>query len=58
MIDHYQAGRFENCIAAAEELDVAFGPSKLTKLYSDTCDRYIIERAPDGFHGQITLTEK
>ena len=58
MIDHYQAGRFEHCIAAAEEMDAAFGPSKLTKLYRDTCDRYIIERAPDGFHGQIVLTEK
>jgi adenylate cyclase len=58
MIDHYQAGRFEHCIAAADAMDEAFGPSKLTKLYRDTCDRYIVERAPDGFHGQIVLTDK
>jgi class 3 adenylate cyclase/CHASE2 domain-containing sensor protein len=58
MMDHYTAGRFENCMATIEEIDTAFGPSKLTKLYGDTCDRYIIERAPDGFHGQIVLTEK
>jgi adenylate cyclase len=58
MIDHYQAGRFEHCIAAADALDEAFGPSKLAKLYRDTCDRYIIERAPDGFVGQIVLSEK
>jgi adenylate cyclase len=58
MIDHYQAGRFEHCIAAADELDEAFRPSKLAKLYRDTCDRYIIERAPDGFIGQIVLSEK
>jgi class 3 adenylate cyclase len=58
MLDHYRAGRFEHCIAAADALDEAFGPSKLTKLYRDTCDRYIIERAPDGFVGQIVLSEK
>jgi hypothetical protein len=58
MLDHYQAARFEHCIAAAEALDEAFGASKLTKLYRDTCDRYIIERAPDGFAGQIVLDQK
>jgi adenylate cyclase len=58
IIDHYQAGRFENAIAAADELEQAFGPSKLAKLYRDLCDRYIIERAPDDFHGQVVLGEK
>lgn len=58
MIDHYTAGRFEECIAASDALDGSFGAGKLTKLYRDTCNRYIIERAPDGFHGQITLTDK
>jgi class 3 adenylate cyclase/CHASE2 domain-containing sensor protein len=58
MVEHYRSGRFEHCIAATDALDETFGPSKLTKLYRDTCDRYIIERAPDGFAGQIVLSEK
>jgi hypothetical protein len=58
IFDHYQAARFENCLAAVEELEQAFGPSKLSKLYRDMCDKYIIERAPDGFCGQIVLSEK
>jgi adenylate cyclase len=58
MLDHYEAGRFEHCLAAADALDEAFGASKLTTLYRNACNRYIEERAPDDFHGQIVLTEK
>jgi class 3 adenylate cyclase/CHASE2 domain-containing sensor protein len=58
IFEHYQAGRFENCIAAIDEMEQAFGPSKLGKLYRDACDKYIVERAPDGFCGQIVLSEK
>lgn len=58
IFEHCQAGWFGNCIAAINEKEQAFGPSKLAKLYRDACDKYIMERAPDGFCGQIVLSEK
>lgn len=57
MVDHFAASRFAECIAAAESLDQRFGPSKLTRLYRDTSNRYIAD-PPKDFRGEITLTEK
>lgn len=57
MVDDYREGRFFPCIQAADQLDAAFGPSRLTELYRETCRRYLVE-APQGFRGQIVLTEK
>jgi CHASE2 domain-containing sensor protein/class 3 adenylate cyclase len=57
MVKHYAEGRFAECVAAADAMDQRFGPSKLTKLYRDTCNRYIAD-PPKDFRGEITLTEK
>jgi hypothetical protein len=57
MVDHYIAARFEECLAAADRLDEAFGPSKLTGLYRKPCQCYLVE-PPETFEGQIVLEGK
>jgi hypothetical protein len=57
MVDHYIAARFEECLAAADRVDEAFGPSKLTALYRKPCQLYLRE-PPEAFEGQIVLEGK
>jgi adenylate cyclase len=57
MVDRYVAGRFEECLAAADRLDEACGPSKLTALYRKPCLHYLHE-PPEMFEGQIVLEGK
>jgi len=57
MVDLYIAGNFEACITAAGQLEAAFGESKLSALYRETCLHHLAE-PPEDFCGQIVLTEK
>ena len=57
MFDHYVAGRFAECIAAAQRQDAMFGLSKLTALYRETSQQHLTE-PPVDFDGQIQLKEK
>jgi class 3 adenylate cyclase/CHASE2 domain-containing sensor protein len=50
--------QFEACIKAADEMDAAIGPSKLTALYRRQCQAYLCQAPGEEFDGQIVLTEK
>lgn len=59
MFDAYVAGRFADCVAAADAMDTAVGPSKLTGLYRETAQEYLAAGGPPAdFQGQIVLKEK
>ncbi|MCC7192243.1 MAG: CHASE2 domain-containing protein [Phycisphaeraceae bacterium] len=58
MVDAFQRSRFEECLAAISELDDFTGPSPLSELYRSLCEKYLKEPPPDGFVGQVVLTEK
>ena len=53
----YCDGDFDACRRAADALDEAFGPSKLTTLYRDSCQFYDDNDRAD-FAGQIVLSSK
>jgi adenylate cyclase len=57
MVDAYQAGRFADCISAADRLDAKFGESKLARLYRDLSAENAANPCAD-FDGVITLKEK
>lgn len=57
MFDHYVAGRFPDCIAAAERMDAEFGKGKLTAMYAETSRQHIAD-SPAEFGGEIQLKEK
>jgi len=57
VFDHFVAARFEECMAALNELDEAMGPSKLSGLYRELCEEYVVA-PPVDFKGQIVLKEK
>ncbi len=58
MVEAFQQARFSDCLAAASELDEAFGRSKLTNLYRDACQPYLNSPPPPDFTGRIVLTDK
>ncbi len=55
--DAFQNRAFAECIVALNELDAAFGDSKLSKTYRQMCEEYLVE-CPKDFDGQIVLSEK
>jgi class 3 adenylate cyclase/CHASE2 domain-containing sensor protein len=57
MVDHYLAGRFQECITAADHMDEVLVPSKLTNLYRQHCQEYLAE-PPVDFQGCIVLRQK
>lgn len=57
VFEAYCDGDFDACRRAAEALDEAFGPSKLTALYHDSCDFFEKHDRAD-FAGQIVLSSK
>jgi hypothetical protein len=57
MVHAYVAGRFDDCLAAADRLDEKFGPTKLTDLYRSSC-REMRDTPAEEFAGQIVLSEK
>jgi class 3 adenylate cyclase len=57
MVDAFIAREFDECLSAADSLDTAFGPSKLTSLYRGACRQAIAAPSSD-FQGQIILQEK
>lgn len=57
MVDHFTAARFKECLAATDEVDAAFGSSKLTGLYRVLCRSYLID-PPEEFKGEIVLEGK
>jgi adenylate cyclase len=54
----FAAGRFDDCLRTIDELERAFGPSKLAELYRSLASRYLQDPPPAGFDGRIVLTEK
>ncbi len=58
MVTHYCAAEFDRCIAVANEIDGAMGPSKLTALYVKLSKRMIASPPADGWDGLIVLEEK
>lgn len=58
MVDAYVAGRFEDCIAAAEAMQEECGSSKLTKLYLEHARELAAGPVEDGFTGTIVLEAK
>jgi class 3 adenylate cyclase/CHASE2 domain-containing sensor protein len=59
VFDAYVAGQFADCVAAADAMDAAVGPTRLPELYRDTCRGYLAAGGPPtGFLGQIVLKEK
>ena len=57
MVEHFQAARFEEALAAAAQVDEAVGPSKLTAVYRDLCRQHLAD-PPASFAGQIVVREK
>lgn len=57
MVSAYFAGRFESSLRVIDELDQAFGPTRLTALYRRLCNQYLQQPRED-FRGQIVLSEK
>ena len=58
MVNAYIVGEFEKCVAAAREMEAAFGESKLSSLYNDVSQRFLEEPPGPEFLGQIVLEEK
>jgi class 3 adenylate cyclase/CHASE2 domain-containing sensor protein len=58
MVDSFIAAKFDDCLAAATELEGEFGPDKLVDLYRKWCDRQDELVASPNFEGQIVLAEK
>jgi class 3 adenylate cyclase/CHASE2 domain-containing sensor protein len=57
MIDHFLTGRFADCLEHCEQMDAAFGSSRLVETYRELCLQYLRE-PPANFKGVIVLTEK
>jgi len=57
VFDHFVAARFVECLAALNRLDEVMGPSKLSGLYRELCEQYVVA-PPEDFKGQIVLREK
>jgi class 3 adenylate cyclase/CHASE2 domain-containing sensor protein len=57
VVDAYVAADFDNCLAALDELEAAFGETNLTIRYREACEQYKVE-LPDDFAGQIILESK
>jgi adenylate cyclase len=59
VFEAYRVADFHGCIAAAGELEQAFGATKFTKLYQRLATEHLDHTAPaEHFEGQIALTEK
>lgn len=58
LVDSFCQRRFDDCIAAAEQIDARLGPGNLTALYRQQCQQYKQTPPPDDFDGTISLTEK
>ena len=57
MVEHFQAARFEEAMAAAGQVDAEFGPSKLTDVYRELCRQHLAD-PPANFAGTIVVREK
>jgi adenylate cyclase len=57
VVEHYQAAKFSECLAAVQALETAFGESKLTQLYRELATEFLATQ-PSDFDGVITLKEK
>lgn len=58
VVETYQAGQFELCLKAIDEMDAAVGHTKTAELYRTLCVKYLKEPPPMPFDGCITLSEK
>jgi class 3 adenylate cyclase/CHASE2 domain-containing sensor protein len=59
VFEAYRVANFNRCIAAAVELEEAFGASKFTKLYTRLSTEHLNRTSPmEHYEGQIILTEK
>ena len=59
MIKEYQARQLSDCLAAIHSLNQHLGgPTKLTKIYQDLCEKDLQEPGTDPWDGTISLTDK
>ena len=58
IVDHYIAGKFEDCIESIEAMNRELGPHKLADLYRQQCEEHMANPPENGFHGHIVLTSK
>lgn len=58
VVQRFRTGAFETCIAAARELEAAFGQSKFTTLYLTLAEEYLKNPPGDEFDGTIILSSK
>jgi adenylate cyclase len=58
MVSCFAAGRFDDCLRAAAELDKEFGPSKLTARYTEEAEAHRRQPPDPAFRGQIRLMAK
>jgi class 3 adenylate cyclase/CHASE2 domain-containing sensor protein len=58
LVDAYRETRLEDCLAAAAVIEGEFGPSKLTKLYTERCEYFLAQPNLQDFTCTITLAEK
>jgi hypothetical protein len=54
----FMGGNFQECLAAIGKMEEKFGASKLGALYRKLCEEYLKEGKPEGFDGQIVMSEK
>ena len=57
-VEAYAAGKFMKCMDIINDAEEAFGPSKLTALYTHLCEERLREGVGTSFSGFITLSEK
>lgn len=58
VVQRFRTGAFDTCIAAARELEAAFGQSKFTTLYLTLAEEYLKNPPGEEFDGTIVLSSK
>jgi adenylate cyclase len=54
VVTNFIAGQFDECLAAAERLEAAFGPSPLSRLYARLAEEHKSNCPPD-FDGRVAI---